>query len=53
MTLREMMIERIYMAMTEEDLQEGFDTCEDELRTMPDDEFLDLYEEIVDTLLGF
>ena len=46
MTLRELMIERIYFAVTEETLQEEFHTSEEELKTMSDEDFLDLYDEL-------
>jgi hypothetical protein len=42
MTLRELMIERILFAITEEELQEVFE----DLYTITDEEFLDLYESI-------
>jgi hypothetical protein len=45
-TLRELMIERIYSQITEETLQREFDTCREELTTMPDREFLAIYDEL-------
>jgi hypothetical protein len=45
-TLRELMIELIYSNLTEEDLQEEFDTCRQELETMSDEEFLNIYNEL-------
>ena len=45
-SLRELMIQRIYRNITEEILQEEFDTCREELDSMPDEEFLDIYDEL-------
>lgn len=46
MTLRELMIERILFAMNDEELQEEFRTSEEELKTMSDEDFLDIYDEL-------
>jgi hypothetical protein len=46
MNLRELMIERIYYCVSEETLQEYFHTSEEELLTISDEDFLDLYEEV-------
>ena len=48
MTLRELMIERILFAITEEELQAVFEEfeLEGDLYTITDEEFLDLYESI-------
>jgi hypothetical protein len=46
MTLRELMIERILFAMNDEELQEEFHTSEEELKTMSDEDFLDIYDEL-------
>lgn len=46
MTLRELMIERIFFALPEEDLQKEFFASEEELKTMSDEDFLDMYEEM-------
>lgn len=46
MTLRELMIERIMFAVTPGILQEQFDASEEELRSMSDTDFLDLYDEL-------
>lgn len=53
MTLRELMIERILFCMTEEELQERYCITLEEFRSCSDVDFLDTYEEIVDTMLGF
>ena len=53
MTLRELMIERILMCMTEEELSESYDITLQDLNTCSDVDFLDTYEEIVDDMLGF
>ena len=45
MTLREMMIERIMMCVTEEDLAEIYMTTETDLKEMSDEDLLDLYDE--------
>lgn len=46
MTLRELMIERIFFATDEECLREEFHTSEEELKTMSDEDFLDIYDEL-------
>ena len=48
MTLRELMIERIYFCVSEEVLQEFFHTSEEDLNTISDEDFLDLYEEVAE-----
>ena len=48
MTLRELMIERIYFCVSEETLEELFHTSEEELLSMSDEDFLDLYEEVAE-----
>ena len=46
MTLRELMIERIYMALSEEEVQELHLADEEDLKTISDEDFLEIYEEI-------
>lgn len=46
MTLREMMIERIMMCVTEEDLAEIYQTTEIGLTEMSDEDLLDLYDDL-------
>ena len=44
-TLRELMVERIFFAFTDEELQEMFDVHPDEVETLSDLDLLELYEE--------
>ena len=53
MTLRELMIERILFNMTEEDLQDIYDITVKDLQECSDEDFLDTYEEIFDSLMGY
>ena len=53
MTLRELMIERLLMSFTEEDLQDIYDVTVKDLMECSDVDFLDTYEEIVDDMLGY
>lgn len=46
MMLRELMIERIQYAVSDEVLQEYFDIHPAELLTLSDEDFLELYEEV-------
>ena len=47
MTLRELMIERIFTCIDEEELQDIFEVSEDELQDLTDLDFLELYEDVV------
>ena len=44
-TLRELMVERIFFAFTDEELQEMFDVHPNEVETLSDLDLLELYEE--------
>lgn len=46
-TLRELMIERILFAFTEEELQEKYNITEDEMNNLSDLDFLEMYDETV------
>ena len=46
-TLRELIIERIFFAFTDEELQDIFDVHPDEVETLSDLDLLELYEETV------
>lgn len=48
MTLRELMIERIHYAVSEYVLETYFDISAEELSTLSDEDFLDLYEEVAE-----
>lgn len=45
MNLRELIIERIFFAFTDEEIQEVFDIHPDEVETLSDLDLLELYEE--------
>ena len=47
MTLRELIIERIFFAFSDEELQEMFDITEDEVELLGDLDLLELYEETI------
>ena len=46
MNLRELMIERIHYAVTDEVLQEFFEIAPHELMELDDESFLELYEDV-------
>lgn len=46
MTLREILIERIYYAMTDEELQELYSVHGDELEDLTDVDLFEIYEEV-------
>ena len=46
-TLRELIIERIFFAFTDEELQDVFDIHPDEVELLDDLDLLELYEETV------
>lgn len=46
MKLRELMTERIRYALSEQDLEEGFDISFNEIEGLDDEDFLELFEEI-------
>lgn len=52
MTLREMMIERILFAATEEDLWKMYQTTEAELSTLTDLDLFELYENVTIELVA-
>ena len=47
MNLRDLIIERILYATTDEQLESMFDISEDEMTTLSDLDLLELYEEVI------
>lgn len=47
MTLRELIIGRILFAVTDAELQQQYNTTEDELENLSDLDLFELYEEVV------